>query len=135
MHTTKYVFSPRAMLCDFGTSRDMMASLIRTGNTGTLEYAAPESISRSSGGVLRPAGSSCDMWSLGMVLHRLLFLRLPYPTANREASAQGKDALTGPERLQQLEREVLNYKGYGVLIILSSEQILTQKTASGVMLI
>jgi serine/threonine protein kinase len=87
------------MLCDFGTSRDMLASAGRTGNTGTLEYAAPESV-----GTRRPADSKADMWSLGMVLHRLLFLRLPYESAQREE-------LTGPERLHRLEREVLDYPG------------------------
>jgi hypothetical protein len=40
-----------------------------------------------------------------MVLHRLLFLRLPYESAQREE-------LTGPERLHRLEREVLDYPGY-----------------------
>jgi serine/threonine protein kinase len=100
------------MLCDFGTSRDMLSSNTRTGNTGTLEYAAPESLSRSSNGGLRPADSKADMWSLGMVLHRLLFLRLPYETANRDAASDSRDELTGPERMEKLEQEVLEYPGY-----------------------
>jgi serine/threonine protein kinase len=104
------------MLCDFGTSRDKLSSLSRTGNTGTLEYAAPESLARSPSGGLRPADSKADMWSLGMVLHRLLFLRLPYQTANRESSSTIRDDLTGPERLHKLESEVLEYPGYEIVL-------------------
>ncbi|KAG9000808.1 putative serine/threonine-protein kinase iks1 [Tulasnella sp. 427] len=64
---------PRAMLSDFGTSRDMLTTRTRSGNTGTLEYAAPETLDAE-----RSVDSKADMWSLGMILHKLLFFRLPY---------------------------------------------------------
>lgn len=44
------------------------------------------------------------MWALGMVLHKLLFFKLPYDAA-------ADSALTGPERLERLEREILAYPG------------------------
>ncbi|THU97930.1 kinase-like protein [Dendrothele bispora CBS 962.96] len=79
---------PRAMLSDFGTSRDMIRPVYgdgvegggggRTGNTGTLEYAAPETLPSPITGLLSEITSKADMWSLGMVLHKMLFFRLPY---------------------------------------------------------
>src|ERR1700730_15187964 len=92
---------PRAMLSDFGTSRDMMqSSRVRTGNTGTcvpflpfqislpcpilssfhppsLEYASPESLPSPATGFLSSVDSKSDMWSLGMISHKMLFFRLP----------------------------------------------------------
>jgi serine/threonine protein kinase len=100
------------MLSDFGTSRDTLsAPATRTGNTGTLEFAAPETLRRAPGGALRPADSHVDMWSLGMVIHMLLFFALPYDAASQYARDRGA-ALTGPERLERLEHELLAYPGY-----------------------
>ena len=49
------------MLSDFGTSQDMLhTARTRSGNTGTLEYTAPESLD-----ALRSVDSKADMWSLG----------------------------------------------------------------------
>lgn len=92
--TFKLSSSPRAMLSDFGTSREMIGnSPVRSGNTGTyvcgnqsnqlaelvsrLEYSSPESVP-SPNGVLHDVNSKSDMWSLGMILHKLLFFKLPY---------------------------------------------------------
>ncbi|OBZ78060.1 putative serine/threonine-protein kinase iksA [Grifola frondosa] len=103
--------SPRAMLSDFGTSQDMLNSRMRTGNTGTLEYAAPESLPSPSTGLLLQVDSKADMWSLGMILHKLLFFRLPY----RHAS-DSDDGTSGrrdqKEVSDQLEREVASYPGF-----------------------
>ncbi|KAG8903254.1 putative serine/threonine-protein kinase iks1 [Tulasnella sp. 417] len=82
---------PRAMLSDFGTSRDMLASRNRSGNTGTLEYAAPETLDAQ-----RSVDSKADMWSLGMILHKLLFFRLPYVH----------------DDIPSLEQEVSEYAGF-----------------------
>ncbi|KZS97124.1 Pkinase-domain-containing protein [Sistotremastrum niveocremeum HHB9708] len=91
---------PRAMLCDFGTSRDMLrSSSMRSGNTGTLEYCSPESIMQKSPRVFQPIDSKSDMWSLGMVLHKMLFFRLPF------AHVQDSD-------IDGLEREILTYPGF-----------------------
>jgi hypothetical protein len=61
------------------------------------------------------------MWSLGMILHKLLFFRLPY----RYASDGDRDPSIGvngrggapdsgvrdEEKLERLEKEVLRYAG------------------------
>lgn len=99
---------PRAMLSDFGTSRDMMRSSSqgRSGNTGTLEYTAPETLPSPSTGKLREISSQADMWSLGMVLHKLLFFRLPY----RHSSDAETNKSEG-SKMDHLEAEVLTYPG------------------------
>lgn len=115
--TCVYVFSrsPRAMLSDFGTSRDMLHSTrARSGNTGTLEYTSPESLPAPHTGLLQQIDSKADMWSLGMILHKLLFFRLPYRYAaegdeNGEASAHN---LEEGEKMERLEREIQTYSGY-----------------------
>ncbi|RDB27537.1 putative serine/threonine-protein kinase iksA [Hypsizygus marmoreus] len=105
---------PRAMLSDFGTSRDMLHnSRTRSGNTGTLEYTAPESLPSPVTGRLQQIDSKADMWSLGMILHKLLFFRLPYRYA-AEGDANGDSISTEREgdKMERLEREVLEYPGF-----------------------
>ncbi|KAG8848868.1 putative serine/threonine-protein kinase iks1 [Tulasnella sp. 330] len=83
---------PRALLSDFGTSQDMLnTARMRSGNTGTLEYTSPESLDAH-----RSVDSKADMWSLGMILHKLLFFKLPYVQ----------------DDLSELEKEVLDYPGF-----------------------
>ncbi|KAG8996939.1 putative serine/threonine-protein kinase iks1 [Tulasnella sp. JGI-2019a] len=83
---------PRAMLSDFGTSQDMLnTARKRSGNTGTLEYTSPESLDAN-----RSVDSKADMWSLGMILHKLLFFKLPYTH----------------DDIAELESEVLAYHGF-----------------------
>ncbi|KAJ7207213.1 kinase-like protein [Mycena pura] len=102
---------PRAMLCDFGTSRDMLhSSRSRSGNTGTLEYTSPESLPSPRTGRLQPVDSKADMWSLGMILHKLLFFKSPYkyaPDGDDLGSKVGED-----DKMDRLENEVLNYPGF-----------------------
>ncbi|KZT20934.1 kinase-like protein [Neolentinus lepideus HHB14362 ss-1] len=86
---------PRAMLSDFGTSRDMLRSKARSGNTGTLEYSSPESLPSPQTGTLHEIDSKSDIWSLGMLLHKMLFFRLPYRYDTSE-----------------LEGEILGYTGF-----------------------
>ncbi|EIW77275.1 kinase-like protein [Coniophora puteana RWD-64-598 SS2] len=100
---------PRAMLSDFGTSRDMLASKpARSGNTGTLEYASPESLPDLATGLLREIDSKADMWSLGMILHKILFFRLPYRYATDGEASAADDA----DKMDRLEREVQAYPGF-----------------------
>jgi serine/threonine protein kinase len=88
------------MLSDFGTSRDaLQMPRTRSGNTGTVEYCAPEALARNAAGALLPVDSKSDMWSLGMVLHKLIFFRLPYPEVD-------------PSDVNGIEREVLAYPGW-----------------------
>ncbi|KAJ7151236.1 kinase-like domain-containing protein [Mycena filopes] len=102
---------PRAMLSDFGTSRDMLhSSRTRSGNTGTLEYTSPESLPSPRTGLLQPVDSKADMWSLGMILHKLLFFKLPYQYAS-DGDAGGSKVGEG-DKMDRLESEVLSYPGF-----------------------
>lgn len=117
--------SPRAMLSDFGTSQDMLKSRARSGNTGTyvmfytkylarpdewdaysLEYSSPESLPSPTGQLLQ-VDSKSDMWSVGMILHKLLFFKLPYASSS-------DNTRDGREASDALEREVQAYAGYAV---------------------
>ncbi|KAI0635230.1 kinase-like protein [Trametes polyzona] len=101
---------PRAMLSDFGTSQDMLNARTRSGNTGTLEYAAPESLPVPSTGQLLQVDSKADMWSLGMILYKLLFFRLPYRySSDSEDPSRPKD---GRDFADRLEAEILRYPGF-----------------------
>ncbi|KIJ63116.1 hypothetical protein HYDPIDRAFT_93087 [Hydnomerulius pinastri MD-312] len=100
---------PRAMLSDFGTSRDMLhSSGSRSGNTGTLEYASPESLPSPETGLLQEVDSKSDMWSLGMILHKMLFFRLPYRYATEGEASVNDDA----DKMNKLEHEILAYAGF-----------------------
>ncbi|KAF9482726.1 kinase-like protein [Pholiota conissans] len=106
---------PRAMLSDFGTSRDMINSTRapRSGNTGTLEYTAPETLPSPHTGLLQQIDSKADMWSLGMILHKLLFFKLPYRYA-AAGDATGEPISREDEsvKMDKLEKEVLDYPGF-----------------------
>ncbi|KAJ8589502.1 kinase-like protein [Rhizopogon salebrosus TDB-379] len=100
---------PRAMLSDFGTSRDMIQSSgARSGNTGTLEYASPESLPAPLTGALRQIDSKSDMWSLGMILHKMLFFKLPYRYATEGEASENDEA----DKMNKLEQEILGYSGF-----------------------
>ncbi|KAI6127893.1 kinase-like domain-containing protein [Pisolithus croceorrhizus] len=100
---------PRAMLSDFGTSRDMLQSSgSRSGNTGTLEYASPESLPSPQTGLLKDVDSKSDMWSLGMILHKMLFFRLPYRYATEGEGSEEGDT----DVMNKLEKEILGYSGF-----------------------
>ncbi|KAH9940700.1 kinase-like protein [Amylocystis lapponica] len=100
---------PRAMLSDFGTSQDMLKSRTRSGNTGTLEYTSPESLPSPFTGVLRQVDSKADMWSVGMILHKLLFFRLPYSHASDSIASEKRG---DKETADMLEKEVASYTGF-----------------------
>jgi hypothetical protein len=79
----------------------------------SLEYTSPESLPSPTTGLLSSIGSKADMWSLGMILHKLIFFRLPYVYAT-DGDGDVSGALDGNverEKMQKLEREVLNYPG------------------------
>ncbi|CAE6493195.1 unnamed protein product [Rhizoctonia solani] len=89
---------PRAMLSDFGTAQDALQSTReRSGNTGTLEYSAPESLRHNQDGSLRQITSKSDIWSLGMILHKLIYFRLPWKN---------------DEDMTELEKEIIGFQGY-----------------------
>ena len=86
----------------------MLNSRTRSGNTGTLEYASPESLPSPQTGKLAQMDSKSDIWSLGMILHKLLFFHLPYQYAS---GGDGDNALGEGEKMERLEREILEYPG------------------------
>jgi serine/threonine protein kinase len=101
---------PRAMLSDFGTSRDMLhSSRARSGNTGTLEYTSPESLPSPQTGFLQHIDSKADMWSLGMILHKILFFKLPYHYASDDNSG---GAMEDGDKMSELEQEIQSYSGF-----------------------
>ncbi|KAI0037215.1 kinase-like domain-containing protein, partial [Vararia minispora EC-137] len=110
---------PRAMLSDFGTSRDMVTTQgARTGNTGTLEYTSPESLPSPPHFRIPPVDSKADMWSLGMVLYKLLFFRLPYRWAS-DGDAK-RDGASEGTAMDSLEREVRAYEGFKATPVLET---------------
>ncbi|KAK1926387.1 kinase-like domain-containing protein [Papiliotrema laurentii] len=98
LHWEEGKLIPKAMISDFGTSEEMLrGKRDRTGHTGTMEYMAPETIVVDSTGHWRPSDSHADMWSLGMILHKMLFLHLPYPDT---------------EDFDALHAAILDYRGF-----------------------
>ncbi|KAI0776388.1 kinase-like domain-containing protein [Irpex lacteus] len=106
------LLTPRAMLSDFGTSQDMLNSRTRSGNTGTLEYASPESLPSPTTGLLSQVDSKSDMWSLGMILHKMLFFRLPYQHSSDSLDKSKDSRRDERETAELLEREVSTYPGF-----------------------
>jgi serine/threonine protein kinase len=64
-----------------------------------VEYSAPEALARDQAGSLLQVDAKSDMWSLGVILHKLIFFRLPYPDID-------------PTDVNGIEREVLAYPGW-----------------------
>lgn len=86
----------------------MLNSRTRSGNTGTLEYASPESLPSPQTGTLAQMDSKSDIWSLGVILHKLLFLHLPYRYAS---GGDGNGAIGEVDKMERLEKEILEYPG------------------------
>ena len=76
----------------------------------SLEYASPESLP-SPAGVLAQVDSKADMWSLGMILHKLLFFRLPYQHAS-DSPGKVDSKIDGRDAMDLLQNEVMNYPGF-----------------------
>lgn len=69
---------PRAVISDFGEGQIIAETASRrTGYTGTIEWSAPEVI-LEFGGRLNDFTTKSDMWSLGLLLHFMIYERLPY---------------------------------------------------------
>lgn len=79
LHWEDDALLPTAMISDFGSSLTVQQEWMhkRTGNTGTMEYMAPEAIVAQHG-QLSDLSSKADIWSLGILLYLLIFFELPY---------------------------------------------------------
>ncbi|KAK5581628.1 hypothetical protein RB653_001665 [Dictyostelium firmibasis] len=76
------------MISDFGTcdtinplasSSSFKSNIKRTGNTGTMEYLAPELLQKGPGGEYNSDyDEKCDIWSLGILLYQMAYGTLPY---------------------------------------------------------
>ncbi len=86
----------------------------------SLEYSSPESLPVPPHHTLPPTDSKSDMWSLGMILHKLIFFRLPYRWAaygdrpglyGSDITSQNEDDEKGTD-MDRLEREVSSYPGF-----------------------
>lgn len=95
-----------------------LSSHIRIFSSDRLEYSSPESLPSPSG-TLSQVDSKADMWSVGMILHKLLFFRLPYSyTSDSVLHGDGSGGVGEMGRRDEkevadaLEREVQTYAGY-----------------------
>lgn len=80
----------------------------------SLEYTAPESLPSPQTGLVQQVDSKADMWSLGMILHKLLFFRLPYRYASdgdADTNRGNASAVDEADTMDRLEKEVLRYTG------------------------
>lgn len=56
------------------------------------------------------------MWSLGMILHKMLFFRLPYQHAS-DSPGKMDSKIDNKDTMDLLQNEVLNYAGYVVMTL------------------
>jgi serine/threonine protein kinase len=86
----------------------------------SLEYSSPESLPVTPHHTLPPTDSKSDVWSLGMILHKLIFFCLPYRWAAysdrpglyvSDITSQNEDDEKGTD-MDRLEREVSSYPGF-----------------------
>lgn len=100
LHWSEDALIPRVLLSDFGSSSLLHDNWRRqrSGHTGTMEFMAPEAVRvNARTGMLQELSSKADIWSFGMILHLLIFLRLPY---------------TQVEDVDRLRDEMLAYGGW-----------------------
>jgi len=80
----------RLLISDFGTCTaskgrtKLDPPIKRTGNTGTLEYVAPELLREKDGKFSEDFDIKCDIWSLGIILYAMAFSKLPFVNAANE---------------------------------------------------
>ncbi|KAN0064583.1 putative serine/threonine-protein kinase iks1 [Thecaphora frezii] len=100
LHWDEDALIPRAMLSDFGSSMLLHDNWTRqrSGHTGTMEYMSPETLTTDPvTGKLSELSSKADIWSLGMILHLLLYFHLPYSQV---------------DDVDRLRDEMLAYRGF-----------------------
>lgn len=99
IHSTRLPEELQVLITDFGECNNTTAVDIedRTGDTGTIEFCAPELYRRNHRGKLLVGHSIyTDIWSLGMILYYMIYGgRLPYSNI---------------ENVENLKREMLQAK-------------------------
>ncbi|TID30533.1 hypothetical protein CANINC_000887 [Pichia inconspicua] len=92
---------PTLLVSDFGESimvssiEDKWQNNLSTGNTGTLEFCAPEIINRrKSEGKSGAFSYSSDVYSLGMMLYYLCFGKLPFTSEKDDPEEISKQILS-----------------------------------------
>ncbi|ODQ64083.1 kinase-like protein [Nadsonia fulvescens var. elongata DSM 6958] len=105
------------LVSDFGEGQVEGKPRSATGVTGTLEYCAPELLQVVSG-EFGQFSTKSDIFSLGMILHFLLFSRLPY---NHDPALQiSESPVSGSLRSEKmsdfdgLRNEVANFGGFDI---------------------
>ncbi|KAG5362983.1 putative serine/threonine-protein kinase iksA [Yarrowia sp. B02] len=95
---------PQILVSDFGEGNVEGQHRASTGTTGTLEYCAPELLSRDIRGNLGEFSRHSDMFSVGLVLYFLCFGHTPY------RSPRGLDS--GAVNFESLREEICTFPGY-----------------------
>ncbi|KAL6075994.1 putative serine/threonine-protein kinase iks1 [Balamuthia mandrillaris] len=108
------------VLTDFGSVKPILMSqasdhkeqiakaLERTGNTGTIEYMAPEVLLTDplSGQYKHDYSEKSDVWSLGVILYFLCYSASPFASVNQETAPQQ----SGKDRIEDMEKEILSFR-------------------------
>ena len=91
----------RVKVCDFGIAKVLDASVLtRTGVTlGTIGHMAPEQIKGE------PVDARADLYSVGVLLYRMLVGRPPYDSASR-AVVMFQQARTTPVPLRRIHEDI-----------------------------
>lgn len=96
--------TPQVLVSDFGEGDMEGKHRKSTGTTGTLEYCAPELLTRDVRGNLGEFSRHSDMFSIGLVLYFLCFSHTPY------RSPRGVDS--GAVNFESLREEICTFRGY-----------------------
>ena len=78
----------RAMLCDFGTAKQLPHTTIQSTVTGTYRWMSPEIIKGTS------TNMKCDVFSYSMILYEIITLNLPFKDSSTDQMAM-IDVVTG----------------------------------------
>lgn len=91
-------------ICDFKAAV-FTANGIITGNFGSYDYAAPETLRESSFD-----GFKADMWSCGVIIYALLTRRMPFKDVNEHFDFEGAtvDFSIVPKKFQKLVKGLLS---------------------------
>lgn len=129
---------PRVLVSDFGEGQIAGKARSATGATGTLEYCAPEVVKKSKcfffhfffsmeieilmtimikvDGNLSEFTTKADIFSMGMILHFLIFGKLPYSISTSSITEESINTIgsgSGVDFLK-LRQEVCEFKGFNI---------------------